>query len=318
MVNLRCLYLIHKSHKHFKSITCRRNHTKLIIYVLLLLRVKISIRERNKLHSRALLFNVSASPWYTLYEYGSDEDLIAVVTLSRDSFELLLKEFKKHYKMYSGAGRVGRPPRVRDHHCVLAVLLHSFCSEAESKTWQEMFGVAPSTISRLFQRGWESLQQALNNLPEASIKWPTHEEQHYMAALVEKKEPLMKGRWGFVDGKNYRVEESGNSSIQNSQYNGWLHDVFVTGIACFTASGLVCYAKLNYFGSWNDGEMSIGFRAKLANPHKNIPGHGVVSDTAFPVSNQMFGRILTPLKDGDIERSPPHLRGILSRISAVM
>ena len=37
---------------------------------------------------------------------------------------------------------------------------------------------------------------------------------------------------------------------------------------------------------------------------------------AFPVSNEMFGRILTPVKDGDIERSPPHLRGILSRISA--
>jgi hypothetical protein len=164
-----------------------------------------------------------------------------------------------------------------------------------------MFGVAPSTISRLFIKGCHSLHLALNNLREAAIRWPTIEEQHDMATMVEEKEPLMWGRWGFVDGKNYRVQESGNSSIQNSQYNGWLHYVFVTGIDGFTALGVECYAKLNYFGSWKNWRI-----------HTKV----LVSDTASPVSNEMLGKILTPLKEGDIEKAPPYLRDILSSISA--
>lgn len=34
----------------------------------------------------------------------------------------------------------------------------------------------------------------------------------------------------------------------------------------------------------------------------------VVSDSAFPCSTELTGRILTPLKDGDIERILPSLR----------
>jgi DDE superfamily endonuclease len=84
--------------------------------------------------------------------------------------------------------------------------------------------------------------------------------------------------------------------------NGWLHSVFVTG-----ADGLI-WAKLNFLGSWNDSEMSSEFREKLADDIKNVPGHGVLSDSAFPVTSDMFGRIMTPLKDGDVEKAHPNAR----------
>lgn len=63
------------------------------------------------------------------------------------------------------------------------------------------------------------------------------------------------------------------------------------------------------------GEMSLGFRTKLADPLRNVPGHGVLSDSAFPVSDDMFGRIMTPLKDGDLQRAHPLARPALLQFS---
>ena len=132
------------------------------------------------------------------------------------------------------------------------------------------------------------------------------------------KEPLVKGRWGFIDGKNYRVQEPSNATVQNGMYNGWLHSAFITGTACFSADGVIIWAKLNFFGSFNDGEMSRAFREKLSDTEKNLDGHGVLSDSAFPVSNDMFGRIITPLKHGDIERAHRDARPALLRLSAAI
>ena len=37
---------------------------------------------------------------------------------------------------------------------------------------------------------------------------------------------------------------------------------------------------------------------------------GVVSDSAFPVSNHLYTRIETPMKANDLEKLPIHLRAI--------
>ena len=131
-------------------------------------------------------------------------------------------------------------------------------------------------------------------------------------------EPLVKGRWGFIDGKNYHVQEPGEAFLQNTMYNGWLHCVFVTGTTCFSVDGVIIWAKLNFFGSWNDSEISRSFREKLSCPIKNVDGHGVLSDSAFPVGREMFGRIMTPLKSGDIERAHRGARPSLIRLSSAI
>jgi hypothetical protein len=77
------------------------------------------------------------------------------------------------------------------------------------------------------------------------------------------------------------------------------HCFFLTGTACFSVQGVIIWAKLNFFGSWNDAEMSRQFMDILSDSDRNVDGHGVLSDSAFPVSSSMFGRIMTPLKDGD-------------------
>lgn len=70
--------------------------------------------------------------------------------------------------------------------------------------------------------------------------------------------------------------------------------------------------KLNCPGSWNDGEMSRPFREKLMNAVKTLDDYGVVADSAFPVAGPMLRRIVTPLKEGDLERCDPSLRAAIS------
>lgn len=108
---------------------------------------------------------------------------------------MVLKSFFKNLVnitfFLSGPGRIGRPPRVRDKHCVLAIVLHFYCSPAEGKTWQELFGITPSTLSRLLDKAEQALFTSLRRMANASIRWPTIAEQMDMAAKVNAKAPLL-------------------------------------------------------------------------------------------------------------------------------
>jgi hypothetical protein len=238
-------------------------------------KARASVRTRHFLRSGDLHTSVSLSPWYKLYRDGSDAAFINVTSLDRASFNYLLEHFKKEYRF----ARTGRPSRIKDHHCVLGLLLHTYCGTAERKTWSEMFAVVPATLARTLEKAEAALERTLQNLHEARVEWPSKDEQFALGKLVEAKDELIKGRWGFIDGKNYPVQEPANSEVQNAMYNGWLHATLVTGVACFSAAGVVIWAKLNFYGSWNDGEMSRKFRHKLSLNEKNLPGHGVLVTT---------------------------------------
>lgn len=99
---------------------------------------------------------------------------------------------------------------------------------------------------------------------------------------------------------------------------GWLHATLVTGVFCYGADGTVVWGKCNCPGSWNDGEISRPFQQKLMNPTKTGPGMGVLADSAFPVCNGLFGRIITPMKKGDLERASFECRPGLSKMSAAI
>ena len=47
----------------------------------------------------------------------------------------------------------------------------------------------------------------------------------------------------------------------------------------------------------------------------NLPDHGVLSDSALPVSGAVFGRIVTPLKENDLARALPAARFALAALS---
>ena len=60
----------------------------------------------------------------------------------------------------------------------------------------------------------------------------------------------------------------------------------------------------------------IEIQKKLSDPQKTLDGHGLFADSAFPVRDSLFGRIMTPLKDGDLQRAHPRCHAILLRRSS--
>lgn len=178
----------------------------------------------------------------------------------------------------------------------------------------QIFGIPPATLSRYLYLAEMALLRALQSDPLAAIKWPTLEQQRLWAYKVAEKNNLVQGRWGFIDGKNYRVQSPGHLELQNALYNGWLHAVLITGTVCFGVDGTIVWYRHNCPGSWNDGETSRRFQQKIIREDINLPNHGVLSDSAFPVKDLMFGRIMTPLKDNDLEKAHPDARPALARI----
>lgn len=157
--------------------------------------------------------------------------------------------------------------------------------------------------------------KCLRKDPRGRFAWPSKAQQVEWANLVNKKNSFVRGRWGFIDGKNYHIQKPSNSDIQNACYNGWLHATLVTGCFCFGVDGTIVWGKHNIVGSWNDGDVSREFQQKLADEALNEIDHGVLSDSAFPVRGDMFTRILTPLKEGELEKQPRHLQGAILAMS---
>jgi hypothetical protein len=79
------------------------------------------------------------------------------------------------------------------------------------------------------------------------------------------------------------------------------------------------WSKHNCPGSWNDSDTSLEFRERLADPVLNPdPRYGVVADSAFPCADNMVGRIMTPLKEGDLGRLVPSVRGVAQEKSGAI
>jgi hypothetical protein len=178
-----------------------------------------------------------------------------------------------------------------------------------------------------------AMAMAMAGFGPAKLFWPTLTRQKALACLTVAREPLLQFTWGFKDGKNTRVSteslparlndarlitryvgyvqvlEPSQREQQNTHYNGWLHAVYVTGTLCFSADGLIVWCKHNCPGSWNDADTSLQFRELLRDPDLNPdPRYGIVAGSAFPCSAKKVGRIMTPLKDGDLGRLVPSIR----------
>jgi hypothetical protein len=272
----------------------------------ILLKLRESIRERNYL-TKACLVLPCKSPWQTLYETGNDQNFINVVGITRQGFNYLLIKFDETFTRQWNC-QSGRPPTLKYKHAILGLVLTFYCDKCCQKALCLEFGVPPATLSRLLLQAEIALDRALKCIPESKILWPSLEEQYDWGKRVEKKYPLLKGRWGFIDGKNLKVKKPTATDMQNAMFNGWLHATLITGVFCFGADGCLIWGKHNCVGSWNDGEISRPFQEKICREDINLPGHGVVADTAFPANNNCFQRITTPLKNNEIERAHPRAR----------
>ena len=130
--------------------------------VAIALRLRDSLRRGYNIHSSSLLPSVVDCPWYILYANGSDDDFLNTVSLTRGSFDVLLREFAKHYEVSSGPGLPGRPQPFFEtlplSHSVCVSLLPA-ASFTESRKLQEASG--QRSISK---------KAAANNKQQAAIR----------------------------------------------------------------------------------------------------------------------------------------------------
>jgi hypothetical protein len=240
----------------------------------------------------------------------------AFLELPVRTFDKLLVRFTLLYKRAPvNASKPGRPATILPHQA-LAVLLMFYCSSADTKFLGLVHCLTPRRINDIIARCEPMLNLVLRYFPDARICWPSFDMQQDAARRVERAFPLVTGRFGFVDGKNLSVLHSGDIDTQNSQYNGWLHDCFVSGVLVFDTNGLLIWCKHNCPGSWNDSEMCLELKIKLQDPTKTLPDHGLCADTAFPVGTDLFRRIISPLKEGELDLIDPALQPAASALSA--
>ncbi|EGZ17970.1 hypothetical protein PHYSODRAFT_286010, partial [Phytophthora sojae] len=218
---------------------------------------RTAMRSRHYLTAQCLEAPCN-SAWMLLYRFGSDINFINATSLTRSAFEHLLRRFSRFYFIPKAKLR-GRPPKLRYHHQVLGLVLSFYVRSMEHSSLSMLFCLPPSTLSRILCRAEEELSKALHGYAPARISWPSPTRQAELAKLVEAREPLLKYTFGFIDGKNFKVQQPSNADLQNAMYNGWLHSVFVTGTICFAADGCIIWSRHNCPGSWNDSDTSLGF-----------------------------------------------------------
>jgi hypothetical protein len=268
--------------------------------ILLLMRIKLMLQERNYVTRDCLASPCDAS-WAKIYAQGNDKKFVSLVSLTRRSFKQLLVAFTPHYEatITWRPGGPGCPQKFVHTHQVLGMLLAFYTKSRGMKSLCVKFGIPPATASRTLDNAERCLLATLKATPLAAFNWPTLEEQVKWAKLVEKKEPLVKGRWGVIERKTYKVQKPTAVEVQNATNNGWLHATMITGAVCFGATGVVVWGKHNFVGSWNNGDISRPFQEKIVRSDINVDGHGVLSDSTFAVSGDCLRRIMTPLKKNE-------------------
>ncbi|KAG3065155.1 hypothetical protein PI124_g22303 [Phytophthora idaei] len=198
---------------------------------------RTAMRARHYLTAQCLDTPCEAA-WMALYTYGHDKNFLNATSLTRAAFQQLLRRFMRFYHIARPSSR-GRPPKLRYHHQALGLILCFYVGSMKNGTLCMLFGVPPSTLSRTLRKAEEALSRSLDGYAPARIAWPSPSRQRELAEMVRSREPLLHHTFGFIDGKNLRVQQPSNADLQNAMYNGWLHSAFVTGTICFAADGCI-------------------------------------------------------------------------------
>ncbi len=164
--------------------------TKCALAVLHLWQIRLSIRHQAYLTLSCLKLP-STTPWYHFYAMANDTNFLAITAFMRDAFKYLLSFFKEDFIILSWPGKRGRPTHVADKHAMLGLILYYYARTTEFGTLQELFGIPPVTLSRIFDAAEHVLEKCLSHIPEAKFKWPTYEQQHHWSKLIQLKEPFL-------------------------------------------------------------------------------------------------------------------------------
>ena len=282
------------------------------IQELFLKRRRMQIRTRNDAEGDSVP-HPTESAWACLFRTFDDVAYVSRLGIPVAAFQTILRYFWRRVP-HDYPGRKGRKPKIVPSQA-LGLILEFYASKGEAKQLGAAHGLTSRETNRWLERSEEALFEALSFVPEARIVWPSFQQQREWGRHMQAFFPLVLNRFGYVDGKNLNVQAPSDVDLQNALYNGWLHCVFVTGVLAFGCDGCLIWAKHNVFGSWNDGEVAGKLVDKLCDESITLPDYGLVSDTAFPSTKRVFQKIVTPLKEGDLDKVEPMFQHIALQIS---
>jgi hypothetical protein len=188
MINMQCFYLIY--------FIC-----SIIMYN--------SARIKNNLHRSALLAPNRTS-WSRVYTHADNESFLLVTGMGRLSFNRL-KRYIFQGEAYHGIGR----PKLLDEVGQLGLILLYLNSSMRINDLCLLFGITPSTASRIIRNMLPKVIRTLTALPSAKVKFPNAIKMAYYARLVQGRKPEVDNVIGFVDGLSLRVQCSDSEIDQD-------------------------------------------------------------------------------------------------------
>jgi hypothetical protein len=120
----------------------------------------------------------------------------------------------------------------------LGLALHFLNSTMREISLQQIFALVPSTVSRYIHFSLDILLAVLRQIPDARIRWPADvEEFQAYNDLITIRHPLLEGAFASINGLNLPVQTADDPEIENSTYNGWLCEHFVSSVLVFSPKG---------------------------------------------------------------------------------
>jgi len=273
-----------------------------------------ALRQRLYLRRDELLPDpMGETPWQRLYHSRSDRAFITTMGVDVTTFQLLLDrgfeaQWDTHTITRPDVHPEGKPRLMRrslDAAGALGLVLHWLSSTMRELSLQQIFALIPTSVNRYLHAAINTLLATLDSMPEARIKWPTHDSEfEKYTDLIQVRHPRLMGAFGVVDGLNLPVQMSEDDDIENSTYNGWLHGHFVSNVFAFSPEGTIIFAAINAPGSWHDARIAQPLYEKLRD--RTPEGYYLVSDTAFPrTAESIDDRIHAPLKEDERQQRIP-------------
>ena len=185
------------------------------------------------------------TPWTTLYNRREPRAFITTMGFNPDSFDYILRPFQLIWDTttipradVSSRGKPRLLSRSLDAAGALGLTLHYLNSTMDNTTLAQIFALIPMTISQYLDFSIFILEKTLSKLPEGKIHYPEALDVHESYAKnVQDRHPLLEKIFGSLDGLKVPVAVSDDPEIENQNYNGWLHDHFVSCIFLFSLTG---------------------------------------------------------------------------------
>lgn len=287
----------------------KRGNILRVAIIIALVSANNNLRAPRANLTRSALQHPSFSAWKKLYRFGDESSFLLLTGLTRVAFNRLVKDlFPTPLQKKRGRRRL-----LNKADCLGLYLLY-ITSTMLLKHVSIIFGVTPSTASRVLKMMLNRVIKYLKRHPLSEVKFPNEEKKMEFASLIRNRERNANNVIGFLDGLSLHTECSSELVTQNSFYNGYHADTMVNNILAYGPDGKVFFAGINFPGTWGDGLVASFFISKII---EEIGDYRICVDQGFPRSGDIYDVFVGPISRRAVGRLASPLKGLLLEQSRV-